>query len=77
MVKVGIVIGHKILEKGIKVDKANIEVIEKLPPPSFLKGIQIFLGHVAFYCRFINDLKYKPLLQVTREGVEVFWMIRV
>jgi hypothetical protein len=28
MVREGIVLGHKILEKGIKVDKAKIDVIE-------------------------------------------------
>ena len=34
MVKEGIVLGHKISEKGIEVDKAKIETIEKLPPPT-------------------------------------------
>jgi hypothetical protein len=28
MVREGIVVGHKILEKGVEVDKAKIEVIE-------------------------------------------------
>jgi hypothetical protein len=31
MVQEGIALGHKISEKGIKVDKAKIEVIEQLP----------------------------------------------
>nr|GFA22843.1 hypothetical protein [Tanacetum cinerariifolium]GFA22861.1 hypothetical protein [Tanacetum cinerariifolium] len=34
MVKEGIVLGHNISKKGIKVDKANIEVISKLPHPT-------------------------------------------
>lgn len=33
MVKEGIVLGHKVSFKGIEVDSANIELIEKLPPP--------------------------------------------
>lgn len=33
MGKEGIVIGHKISKYGIEVDKAKIEVTEKLPPP--------------------------------------------
>ncbi|MDV3181268.1 MAG: reverse transcriptase family protein, partial [Candidatus Phytoplasma australasiaticum] len=33
IVKEGIVLGHRISGKGIKVDKAKIKVIEKLPPP--------------------------------------------
>ena len=38
MVQEGIVLGHKVSKKGIEVDKAKIEVIEKLPPPSSVKG---------------------------------------
>jgi hypothetical protein len=45
MVREGIVIGHKILEKGIEVDKAKIEVIEQPPSPTTVKGIHNFLGH--------------------------------
>jgi hypothetical protein len=32
-VREGIILGYKILEKGIEVDKTKIEVIEQLPPP--------------------------------------------
>jgi hypothetical protein len=43
MVREGIVLGHKILEKGIEVDKAKIEVIEHLPLPINVMGIHSFL----------------------------------
>jgi hypothetical protein len=39
MVREGIVLGHLVSERGIKVDKAKIEVIERLPPPVNIKGI--------------------------------------
>jgi hypothetical protein len=55
MVREGIVLGHKISEKGIEMDKAKIEVIEQLPPPTNVKGICIFLGHAGFYRRFIQN----------------------
>ncbi|GJX90190.1 putative reverse transcriptase domain-containing protein [Tanacetum coccineum] len=54
MVKEGIVLGHKILKSGIEVDRAKVNVIAKLPPPTSAKGIQSFLGHAGFYCRFIQ-----------------------
>jgi hypothetical protein len=54
MVREGIVLGHKISEKGIEVDKAKIEVIEQLPPPTNVKEIRSFLGHAWFYRRFIQ-----------------------
>ena len=51
----GIVLGHKISYKEIEVDKAKMEVIEKLPPTVNVKGIRSFLGHAEFYRRFIKD----------------------
>ena len=54
MVQEGIVLGHKISSRGIEVDKAKIDVIEKLPLPVNVKGIRNFLGHVGFYKRFIK-----------------------
>jgi hypothetical protein len=53
MVQVGIDLGHKFSEKGIEVDKAKIEVIEQLPPPTNVKGNYSFLGHAGSYRRFI------------------------
>nr|GEV01404.1 reverse transcriptase domain-containing protein [Tanacetum cinerariifolium] len=55
MVKEGIVLGHKISKQGIKVDKAKVDVITKLPHPTTVKGIRSFLGHVGFYRLFIKD----------------------
>ena len=63
MVQEGIVLGHWISSRGIEVDKEKIEAIEKLPPPSSVKGIRSFLGHAGFYRRFIKDFSQiaKPL----------------
>ena len=63
MVQEGIVLGHRIFARGIEVDKEKIEAIEKLPPPSSVKGIRSFLGHTEFYRSFIKDFSRiaKPL----------------
>ena len=70
MVKEGIVLGHRISKRGIEVDKAKIETIEKLLPPSSVKGIRSFLGHVRFYRRFIKDFSKiaKPLSNLLVQG---------
>ena len=39
-----ITLGLKISCRGIKVGKAEIETIEKLPPPSSVKAFRSFLG---------------------------------
>src|SRR3954471_17093838 len=54
MVNEGIVLGHNISERGIEVDRAKIEAIEKMPYLRDIKGIRSFLGHAAFYIRFIK-----------------------
>ncbi|RVW18533.1 Retrovirus-related Pol polyprotein from transposon 297 [Vitis vinifera] len=43
----GIVLGHIISKNGIEVDKAKVELIVKLPPPTNVKGIRQFLGHAG------------------------------
>ncbi|GJY39624.1 reverse transcriptase domain-containing protein, partial [Tanacetum coccineum] len=55
MVKECVVLGHKISKSRIEVDKAKVDVIAKLPHPTFVKGVRSFLGHVRFYRRFIQD----------------------
>ena len=55
MVNEGIVLGHKISGRGIEVDKAKVDAIEKMSCPKYIKGIRSFLGHVGLYSRFIKD----------------------
>ncbi|KAK8605127.1 hypothetical protein V6N13_082583 [Hibiscus sabdariffa] len=70
MVDEGIVLGHKIYARGIEVDRAKIDVISKLPPPTIIKGIRSFLGHAGFYRRFIENFSKitKPLCSLLEQG---------
>jgi hypothetical protein len=71
MVNEGIVLGHKISERGIEVDKAKVNAIEKMPCPTDIKGVGSFLGHDGFYRRFIKDFSKisRPLTNLLQKDV--------
>ncbi|GJV37332.1 hypothetical protein Tco_1409809 [Tanacetum coccineum] len=45
---------HKISKSGIEVDRAKVDVIAKLPPPTSVKGIQSFLVGAVLGQRFVR-----------------------
>ena len=71
MVNEGIVLGHKISETSIEVDKAKVDAIEKMPCPKDIKDIRSFLGHAGFYRRFIIDFSKisRPLTNLLQKDV--------
>nr|GEY16279.1 DNA-directed DNA polymerase [Tanacetum cinerariifolium] len=83
IVKEGIVIGHKISKEGIKVDKAKVDVITKLPHPTTVKGIRSFLGHDGFIKDFSKIARpMTRLLEIdtpfifSKECVEAFQTLK-
>ncbi|XP_015170838.1 uncharacterized protein [Solanum tuberosum] len=70
----GIVLGHKMSQKGLEVDKEKIEVIEKLPPPISVKGIHSFLGHAGFYRSLREKLVSTPVI-ISPDWFESFEVI--
>nr|GEW82676.1 reverse transcriptase domain-containing protein [Tanacetum cinerariifolium] len=75
IVKEGIVLGHKISKNEIKVDKAKVDVIAKLPHPTTVKGIRSFLGHAGFYRRFIQDFSKiaRPMTRLFEKDTPFFF----
>ena len=48
MEREGKVFGHKVLEKGIEIDRTNINVIENLPIPLDIKNLKKFWDMQVF-----------------------------
>ena len=71
MVNEGIVLGHKISERGIEVDQAKVDAIEKMPCPKDIKGIRSFLGHAGFCRKFIKDFSKisRPLTSLLQKDI--------
>ena len=71
MARKDIVLGHHISGKGIEVNQAKIEIIEKLPPPTSVKEVRSLLSHASFYRRFIKGFSKisKPLSSLLMQGV--------
>ncbi|GJW02436.1 retrovirus-related pol polyprotein from transposon TNT 1-94 [Tanacetum coccineum] len=63
------------LKSGIEVDRAKVDVIAKLPPPTTVKGIRSFLGHVGFYRRFIQDFSKlaRPMTHLLEKDTPFFF----
>ena len=79
MVNEGIILGHKISERGIEVDKAKVDAIEKTTCPKDIKGMRSFLGHTGFYRRFIKDFSKisRPLTNLLQKDILLFFMMIV
>ena len=72
MVREGIVLGHKISQKRIEVDKEKVKIIEKLPSPTSVQAVRSFLRHAKFYRRFIKNFSKiaKPLSNLLVKDVQ-------
>ena len=64
--------GHKISIAGLEVDQAKVSIIETLQPPTIVKWIRSFLGHVGFYRRFIKDFSKisRPLCRLLEKDAK-------
>ncbi|KAL0355889.1 UNVERIFIED_CONTAM: hypothetical protein Sradi_4035800 [Sesamum radiatum] len=49
-------LGFIVRHRGIKIDSAKVDAIQKMPPPRNLKELQSLQGNLAFIRRFISNL---------------------
>ena len=59
----------------IRPSRSQIEAIQKLKPPTMIKGCQSFVGMVNFVSIFCPELQklLKPIYDLTRKGRQFIW----
>ena len=69
-------LGHIISSDGIMMEPSKIEAIMNWPPPTNLKEIQVFLGLIGFYRKFVKNYAKvaAPLTdQLKAKGCDFSW----
>ncbi|RDX61982.1 Retrovirus-related Pol polyprotein, partial [Mucuna pruriens] len=66
------VLGHLVSGRGIKVDKAKIDIITSLPNLAFVREVRSFLGNAGFDRCFIKNFSKTalPLSKLLQKDVE-------
>jgi hypothetical protein len=78
MVNEGIVLGHNFFERGIEVDKAKVDAIEKMPCPKDIKGIRSFLGHVVSIGGLLKtSLKFLGLSPISCKNMFLLFLMMI
>ena len=68
-------LGFVITEKGLHPQPAKIKAIKLMKPPSCVRDIQVFLGMIGYYRRFVQDfsLKAAPLFHLLKKDSVFSW----
>ena len=78
MVNEGIVLGHKISEKGIEVDRAKVEAIEKMPYLEMLKVFEVFLVMLVSTEGLLKiSLKFQSLLLIFSKKMYLLFFMMI
>ncbi|GKV23246.1 hypothetical protein SLEP1_g32996 [Rubroshorea leprosula] len=70
MVREGIVLGHKVSSKGIEVDRAKVEIIEKLAPPKPIKEIREKLVNAPIVVAPCWDLPFEIMCDARNDALD-------
>ena len=68
-------LGHIVSKEGVKPDPSKIKAIMEWEVPRNMTEIQIFLGLVGYYRRFVQDFSIvaRPLTNLLKKSVQFRW----
>jgi hypothetical protein len=67
-------LGHKITQKGLKMDDHKVKAILDWEPPKSIPALRSFLGLASYYCKFIKKFAKMaaPLTNLLKKYVETY-----
>ena len=70
-----IFLGHKLNRDGVKPAEQNVQAISNWPVPTNVKEVQVFLGVVGWYRKFIMDFSTvaRPLRRLLEKEANFQW----
>lgn len=68
-------LGHKVNNRGVQPAEQKVKAIRAWPAPKCLKEVQVFLGAVGWYRKFIKDFSTvaRPLTRLLEKDVRFTW----
>jgi hypothetical protein len=68
-------LGHMIVPGGLGVQQAKVDTLHKIPTPSNVPRLQVFLGLANYYRRFVKNFSLiaKPLTILTGKDQPWIW----
>ena len=78
MVNEGIVLGHKISERGIEVDRAKLKKLRNCPVPGMLKVFVVFLVMLVSIGGLLKiSLKFQSLLLIFSKKMYLLFLMMI
>jgi len=67
-------LGHKITQKGLKMDDHKVKAILDWESPKSVPALRSFLGLASYYCKFIKNFAKMaaPLTNLLKKSVETY-----
>ena len=68
-------LGNVVSREGVSPCSSSVEAIQKMKPPTDVKGVRRFLGCTGFFRKFVSNYANHalPLTNLTRKGVAFEW----
>lgn len=71
----GKILIHLVSKEGVRINLERVSMIDKIPRPKNVKGIQSFFGQVNLKKIFVTNFakKTRPISKMLKKGANIRW----